>query len=143
LDDDLAGNVGADLAGPRGGVVAVLGMVAVLPEHGVNVTPPPLCPTARHIVPVVVGVVVAAELELPLILEDREPNSARRHPLGEVALRRRQPFPPPLDVLIEQRPHRWNGGDGVPAGRHMTAVQQVPHRRDEDRCRRGSAPPCY
>jgi hypothetical protein len=37
-----------------------------------------------------------------------------------------------LDALIKQRPLRWKGGDGVPTGRHIPVVRQVPHRPDED-----------
>jgi hypothetical protein len=64
----------------------VLRAVAVLPEHGVDVTPPPVRLTAGHVVPVVVGAIVVAELELPLALQDREPDDALWFPLGEVAL---------------------------------------------------------
>jgi hypothetical protein len=65
-----------------------LGMVAVLPEHGVDVVCAPVHLTVGHIVPAVVGAEVASELELPLILQDGKPDGARRCPLGEVALHR-------------------------------------------------------
>jgi hypothetical protein len=101
----------------------VLRAVAVIPEHGVNVAPPPV--RLR-------GVVVAAELELPLVLQNGEPDDARRRPLGEFTLRRRQRFPALLDILIKQRPLRRDGREGVPAGRHVPSMRQVPRRRDED-----------
>jgi hypothetical protein len=40
--------------------------VAVIPEHGVDAASPPICPTAE----------VPPELDLPLILEDGEPDGA-------------------------------------------------------------------
>jgi hypothetical protein len=79
----------------------------VLSEHGIDIAPPPVCPMARNVVLDVVGAVVAAELELPLVLRDGESDGAHRCALEEVAL---------LDVFIEQRPLQQNGGDGVPVG---------------------------
>jgi hypothetical protein len=76
----------------------VLGTVTVLSEHDVNVAGPLVRPSAGHIVSAMVGAEVAAQLDLPLSLEDGEPDGARRRPLGEVALRPRQ-----LDVVVEQR----------------------------------------
>jgi hypothetical protein len=48
----------------------VLGAVAVLPEHGVDVGAP-VHPTAGQIVPAAIGAEVAGELELSLVLQDR------------------------------------------------------------------------
>jgi hypothetical protein len=110
----------------------VLGAVAVLSKHGVDVVAPLVRPTAGHIVPVVVGAVVAAEIKLPLALKNGERDGARWRPLGEVALRQWQRFRALLDVVVEQRPLRRDRGESVPAGRHVSAVRQVPRRRDED-----------
>jgi hypothetical protein len=38
----------------------------------------------------------------------------------------------PLHELIEERSFRQNRSHGVPADGHVLAVQQVPHRRDEN-----------
>jgi hypothetical protein len=49
----------------------VLRVVAVLPEHGVDVVAPPVRPTASHIVSAMVGAILTGELELPLALKNR------------------------------------------------------------------------
>jgi hypothetical protein len=72
LDNYLTGDIGAQSepnrvleasCGTRGGS-------RFLPKHGVDVVPPPVRPMAEHVVPAVVGAVVAAELKLPLALKN-------------------------------------------------------------------------
>jgi hypothetical protein len=107
----------------------VLGTVAVLPEHGVDVACVPICPMAGHIVPAVVGAEVAGELELLLVRQYRQQDSSRWCPLREVALHRRQRFPAPLYVFVDQWPLQHAD---VPAGEDIPAMRQVPRRRDKD-----------
>jgi hypothetical protein len=59
----------------------------VLPENGVDVARLPVRPMAGHILPVIVGAVVVAELKLPLTLRNGEPDGVRRRPLGPITLR--------------------------------------------------------
>jgi hypothetical protein len=81
-------------------------VVAVLPKQGVDAALLPVRPTAGQVVPALVGAEKLPKLELPLVLEDGEPDNVRWRPLGQIALRWWKCLPAALDVFIERQPFR-------------------------------------